>query len=96
MGAPRIGNKHFSDWADLMIPNKHFRIVNQNDPTPHLPPMNIGYMHSGREIWIQKTDDHQDEPFVTFDCGSSDNESIGEESKECANSINFGWNEKHS
>lgn len=50
-GEPRTGNK---DFAKLVQSTgfKFFRIVNQNDLIPHIPPQSFTYKQYGPEFWI--------------------------------------------
>ena len=77
---PRVGNVAFANWTQSLFPTQHIRIVNQNDMTPHLPPVFVGFQHSGNETWI--ADDSGD----TLDCRVTSGESA-----ECGNAIKFGW-----
>ena len=52
IGAPRVGNAEFAQWAHQQFPNA-LRIVNQNDLCPHLPPVVANFAHSGTEIFIE-------------------------------------------
>jgi hypothetical protein len=53
-GSPRVGNKDFSDLL-YNYKNNSYRIVNNRDPIPHLPPAMTKYhlyQHIHNEIWI--------------------------------------------
>ena len=54
-GKPRIGNSVFSKFFDSKIKSK-WRIVNQKDLIPRLPPRFLGYQHSVQEIWFEKNE----------------------------------------
>ncbi|KAI8899934.1 Alpha/Beta hydrolase protein [Globomyces pollinis-pini] len=75
IGEPRVGNPEFAQWFSS-FPFISFRVINQIDITPHLPPKWSGFLHSGREVWIEN--DEGD----TFYCEDVENL----ESKQCANS----------
>lgn len=47
-GSPRVGNKKYINF--VRIP--HYRWVNNNDIVPRVPPMWLGYRHSGQEIYL--------------------------------------------
>jgi len=49
-GCPRIGNPEFHHAYDALNLT-HWRLVNKNDPIPHLPPRELHYQHSKWEIW---------------------------------------------
>ncbi|KAG9294839.1 hypothetical protein G9A89_008531 [Geosiphon pyriformis] len=57
-GAPRVGNKEFSESANMEI--DHYRMTYGNDHVPHFPFATMGWKHFGYEIWI--------EPLDTCDC----------------------------
>lgn len=44
-GQPRVGNQAFVDWFQSHHPNVH-RLVDYADIVPHLPPSNLGFLHS--------------------------------------------------
>jgi predicted lipase len=50
-GMPRIGNHAFSKYFDVTVRSK-WRVVNQKDLVPRLPPRLVGYRHSVREVWF--------------------------------------------
>jgi triacylglycerol lipase len=47
-GSPRIGNREYVEYPRL----KHYRWVNNNDIVPRVPPMLLGYTHSGIELYL--------------------------------------------
>lgn len=51
-GQPRVGNRPFVDWLSTFSDVDYSRIVNENDPVPHLPPAFVGFQHVPEEIWI--------------------------------------------
>ncbi|CAG8546356.1 312_t:CDS:2 [Funneliformis mosseae] len=50
-GEPRTGNKDFADFVKN-TGYKFFRVVNENDIIPHLPPQDFKYDHYGPEFWV--------------------------------------------
>jgi triacylglycerol lipase len=49
-GSPRVGNSSYINFVSL----DHFRFVNNNDIVTRVPPMLLGYRHSGREVYIDR------------------------------------------
>jgi len=49
-GSPRIGNRQYVEYPRL----KHYRWVNNNDVVPRVPPMLLGYTHSGIELYLDR------------------------------------------
>jgi len=49
-GDPRVGNSDFASYFDSMVPQL-WRVVNQNDIVPHLPPESFGFWHAATEVW---------------------------------------------
>ena len=49
-GSPRIGNKRYLASAPL----NHFRFVNNNDIVAQVPPLWLGYRHSGCEVYANR------------------------------------------
>lgn len=49
-GSPRIGNRQYVEYPRL----KHYRWVNNNDIVPRVPPMLLGYTHSGIELYLDR------------------------------------------
>jgi len=49
-GDPRVGNQVFADYFDSIVPDL-FRVVNENDIVPHLPPRSFGFWHVATEAW---------------------------------------------
>jgi len=49
-GEPRVGNHVFSNYTNGIIPTL-WRVVNQQDIVPHLPPRDAGFHHVATEIW---------------------------------------------
>ncbi|ORC90252.1 lipase [Trypanosoma theileri] len=53
-GAPRVGNNAFASWVSALFcrgRHKSYRITNNQDVVPHLPPMFSGFEHTGGEVW---------------------------------------------
>ena len=50
-GEPRTGNKDFADLVES-TGFSFFRVVNQNDLVPHIPPRSFKYEQYGPEFWI--------------------------------------------
>ncbi|KAJ9077661.1 hypothetical protein DSO57_1014476 [Entomophthora muscae] len=51
-GQPRVGNIEFARWFNQQ-PVMYTRVVNENDPVPHGPPIATGYIHTHLERYIQ-------------------------------------------
>ena len=49
-GSPRVGNTAYINYVAL----DHFRFVNNNDIVTRVPPILLGYRHSGREVYIDR------------------------------------------
>ncbi len=47
-GAPRVGNKRYVNYVKL----EFYRWVNNNDIVPRVPPVWLGYRHSGQELYL--------------------------------------------
>ena len=47
-GSPRVGNQRYINFVRL----RHYRWVNNNDIVPSVPPMWLGYTHSGQEMYL--------------------------------------------
>lgn len=47
-GSPRVGNGRYVSFVKL----RHYRIVNNNDLVARIPPVWLGYRHSGTEIYL--------------------------------------------
>jgi triacylglycerol lipase len=46
-GQPRVGNKDFAEWFNLISKGRYYRIVNNNDIVARVPFYN-GYTHTGK------------------------------------------------
>ncbi|MES1907249.1 MAG: hypothetical protein MHM6MM_000407 [Cercozoa sp. M6MM] len=54
-GSPRCGDADFAEFADRTLgKNVHLRVVYRQDTVSHLPFTQLGYMHAGREIVIDR------------------------------------------
>ncbi|KAJ2020044.1 hypothetical protein GGI08_001797 [Coemansia sp. S2] len=52
-GEPRVGNRRFSEYYTEMLGGQTYRITNQADIVPHVPPWQVlGYQHHPLEIHI--------------------------------------------
>ncbi|KAL2916229.1 hypothetical protein HK105_204320 [Polyrhizophydium stewartii] len=58
INAPRTGNGVFAKWFAMLPLKAVWRIVNQNDLTPHLPPQFVGFAHHPTELWIADASGH--------------------------------------
>ena len=47
-GSPRVGNKRYINYVKL----HHYRYVNNNDIVPRVPPVWMGFRHSGNEVYL--------------------------------------------
>ncbi|KAL8778747.1 MAG: hypothetical protein Q9213_007260, partial [Squamulea squamosa] len=56
-GSPRIANKEAARWLSEQSPYS-WRITNENDLVPRLPPREIGYHHMEPEYWISANGTH--------------------------------------
>jgi Lipase (class 3) len=73
-GRPRVGNVAFASAFDA-LGLASFRHVNDRDIVPHLPPEDLGFRHTVREVW--------EKPKCSFKmCSATD----GEDSK-CSDSL---------
>jgi triacylglycerol lipase len=48
-GAPRVGNNKFEETFNARF-NPAYRVVNQDDMVPHLPPEFLGFSHTGQRV----------------------------------------------
>lgn len=51
-GQPRVGNEEFAKACESQFGDNYFRIVNDKDIVPRVPPFTAGYRHFGQEIGI--------------------------------------------
>ena len=51
-GQPRVGNDALATYYSQNLPNT-YRVINNADLVPHLPPTTAGYLHSSTEVWYQ-------------------------------------------
>ncbi|KAJ3092588.1 hypothetical protein HK102_005357 [Quaeritorhiza haematococci] len=97
---PRVGNSIWANWVASKPFKRSWRIVNQNDFTPHLPPALSGFQHHPAEVWIADGDgdtyycgDHpQDGKGISVDMdGEHDVPHTEEESPNCSNGVRGGY-----
>ncbi|KAF7373086.1 Alpha/beta-hydrolase [Mycena sanguinolenta] len=72
-GRPRVGNQAFADWVDSMFGDKNGFVVSRDDPVPHVPLLDQGFVHASGEIWIKDNT-------TTLSCA-------GQENPNCSDSI---------
>lgn len=53
-GQPRIGNNKYAEFVNEIIKSM-YRFTHDRDMVPHIPPRDVGYLHSCREIFEDKT-----------------------------------------
>lgn len=53
-GDPRVGNTNFAQYFNEHVPTT-YRIVNQHDIVPHLPPKDFGFWHIATEVWWENS-----------------------------------------
>ncbi|KAG7090064.1 hypothetical protein E1B28_011681 [Marasmius oreades] len=88
-GAPRIGNRHFAEFANHLLGTNAFRVVHGHDGVPTMIPTSLGYYHHGVEYW-QTSNDARHE--TTFQCSLTD----GEDSQCSASIPSEGINRDHT
>lgn len=49
-GSPRVGDKRYINYVKL----DHYRYVNNNDIVTRVPPIFLGYRHSGSEVYLDR------------------------------------------
>ena len=49
-GSPRVGNRSYVNFVTL----DHYRFVNNNDIVTRVPPVWMGYQHSGHEVYFNR------------------------------------------
>lgn len=76
--SPRVGNGAFVVGFEQIVSGPHFRITQQRDPVPHLPPRSFGFRHVPHEIWYDK--DTADTYKVCADTAQK-------EDRKCSNSV---------
>ncbi|HBJ38961.1 MAG TPA: lipase [Planctomycetaceae bacterium] len=52
-GSPRVGNRSYVKFVTI----DHYRFVNNNDVVTRVPPIWLGYQHSGYEIYFNRNGD---------------------------------------
>jgi len=53
-GDPRVGNQVFSNFFSTKVPNV-WRVVNRDDPVPHLPFVWLNFYHVPTEVWYHSS-----------------------------------------
>ncbi len=53
-GQPRVGNGKFAERMDVLLPSRHFQVVNNRDIVPLIPLKSMDYKHSGRIIYFNE------------------------------------------
>lgn len=63
-GAPRVGNHAFQVAFDQRFSNTAFRVVNQGDLVPHLPPefFGPGFSHTGKSVLFLEDGTREEDP----------------------------------
>jgi triacylglycerol lipase len=59
-GAPRVGDNTFEEAFNQRFANA-FRVVNEDDMVPHLPPEFLGYSHTGKRVLFSRDGIRQDD-----------------------------------
>jgi predicted lipase len=49
-GQPRVGDTKYAGFANTIVPN-YWRFTHNKDVVPHVPPTEMGYLHSCREVF---------------------------------------------
>lgn len=52
LGKPRAGDATFAKALDDQLPNRCFRIVNNIDPVPRVPPQTLGFRHEATRVYM--------------------------------------------
>jgi len=55
-GSPRLGNSAFATFVDAKTASSsssEYRITHIDDPVPRVPPLLLGYRHTGPELWLR-------------------------------------------
>lgn len=53
-GSPRVFGIKQAKYLNKELPYPYFRVVNCADIVPHVPPLLLGFRHSGKNIYIQR------------------------------------------
>jgi hypothetical protein len=51
-GSPRVGDDDFVSWFLANFKGTHYRITNDHDPVPHVPPKEFGFKHLPVEVYF--------------------------------------------
>jgi len=70
-GAPRVGNKVFSEYINSTFGENAYRVVHGNDGVPTMIPRELGYQHHGVEYW-QREDPASETTTVKCDAEGED------------------------
>ncbi|KAF2070719.1 hypothetical protein CYY_007961 [Polysphondylium violaceum] len=81
-GSPRLGNVAFAEYFETTISKNLYRLVNDHDLVPHLPPMDLNFHHLPIEVWFNTTS----VPLDYYVCNSSG------EDPNCSDSLTVALN----
>ncbi|NJL57574.1 lipase family protein [bacterium] len=65
-GAPRLGNLSFAKSYDECLGDITYRLVNEGDLVPHLPPEFLGFLHCGKAILFRSDGPRMDNDNTTW------------------------------
>ncbi len=65
-GAPRVGDPNFAQSLDQKINGIFYRVVNEGDIVPHLPPKFLGFNHSEKVVLFQSDGTRVDNDINTW------------------------------
>lgn len=65
-GAPRVGDSQFSESFNEKFTGVSYRIVNEGDLVPHLPPEFLGFLHAGKATLFNENGDRLDDDVATW------------------------------
>ncbi|KAJ3101033.1 hypothetical protein HK100_004610 [Physocladia obscura] len=75
-GQPRVGNPQFASWVNSLNFTHTFRVTNQDDWTPHLPPLFSGFKHFHQDLWIANK---EGDTIQCWDDGGDESRGYGDE-----------------
>ncbi|KAF9483200.1 alpha/beta-hydrolase [Pholiota conissans] len=87
-GAPRTGNKVFSDYVNATFAEDASRVVHGNDGVPTIIPRQLGYHHHGVEYWQYESPSSEE---TTMKC-----DPVGEDPEGSASIPSQGINVAHT
>ncbi|KAI8613818.1 Alpha/Beta hydrolase protein [Chytriomyces sp. MP71] len=90
-GQPRVGNPTFSNWVNAFNFSNTFRVTNQDDWTPHLPPLFSGFKHFHDEMWIAT---REGDTIVCSDDGGDETGKEGEDEPVCKDRLKWKYDVK--